>query len=134
MSEKKEIKYLSVKEVAEKLDITTARVLTYCNQNRFEVAKKLFDYPKAPWMIPEESLKTLVVRKTGRAREKGIKKAMKTGMYSFYDFCVDQGITESDSPITQYIELWGDQKEVYISFCQVEGFKNEDLTGYLKEI
>ena len=126
----KKTKYLSTKEVAKKLGITTARVVTYCNEGRFEDAHKISDYPNSPWVITEESLKGLVVERIGRKREKGIKTAMETGIYSFNDFCADRGILPSGSAITLYLQKWKDHGKEYMDFCKAEGFEWEDLSDF----
>ena len=74
MSEKKEIKYLSVKEVAEILGKPRPTIIDHCNMGLFEGAKKIGDYPRAPWIIPEESLKTYKPP-TDRRRERKEKAA-----------------------------------------------------------
>ena len=132
LNEMKEIEYLSVREVAKRLGITPARVTTYCKQERFEGAHKIAEFPNSPWRIPEDSLEGLVVERIGRKREKGIKTAVETGMYSFNDFCADKGILPSGSAITLYLNEWKDHGKEYMDFCKAEGFKSEDLTCFLK--
>ena len=128
----KKTEYLSVKEVAKRLGITPARVTIYCKEKRFVGAHKIAEFPNSPWRIPEDSLEGLVVERIGRKREKGIKTAVETGMYSFNDFCADKGILPIGSAITLYLQKWKDHGKEYMDFCKAEGFEYEDLTGYLK--
>lgn len=68
------MKYLTVAEVSEILGKPRQTIIDHCNFGLFEGAKKVGDYRRAPWIIPEEALKTYKPP-TDRRRERKEKAA-----------------------------------------------------------
>ena len=68
------MKILTVAEVAKILGKPRPTIIDHCNMKLFKGAKKIGDYPRAPWLIPEEALKTYEPP-TDRRRERKEKAA-----------------------------------------------------------
>lgn len=67
-------KLLTVSEVSKILGKPRPTIIDHCNMGLFEGAEKIGDYPRAPWIIPEDALKTYKPP-TDRRRERKEKAA-----------------------------------------------------------